>query len=53
MAADYYTADIENGDHVDDPSEDGLFMLLEDLTQDGNTFLTITPADEDPPGMPP
>ena len=48
MAADYYAADTENGDHVDDPSEDGLFMLLEDLTQDGNTFLTITPADDDP-----
>jgi len=48
VAADYYAADTENGDHADDPSEDGLFMLLEDLTQDGNTFRTITPADEDP-----
>jgi hypothetical protein len=48
MGADYYTADTENGDHVDDPSEDGLFMLLEDLDQAGNTFITITPADDDP-----
>jgi hypothetical protein len=48
VAADYYTADTENGDHIDDPSEDSLVMLLEDLTQDGNTFLTITPADDDP-----
>src|ERR1700735_4749214 len=48
MGADYCTADTENGDHIDDPSEDGLFMLLEDLDQAGNTFITITPADEDP-----
>jgi hypothetical protein len=48
MGADYYTADSENGDHLDDPSEDGLFMLLEDLDQAGNTFITITPAGEDP-----
>jgi hypothetical protein len=48
MAADYYTADTENGDHMDDPSEDGLFMLLSDLNQAGNTFITITPADDDP-----
>lgn len=48
MAADYYSADTENGDHMDDPSEDGLFMLLSDLDEDGNTFLTITPADDDP-----
>jgi hypothetical protein len=48
VAADYYAADTENGDHMDDPSEDGLFMLLADLTLDGNTFLTVTPATEDP-----
>jgi hypothetical protein len=48
MGADYYTADTENGDHIDDPSEDGLFMLLENLDQASNTFLTITPADDDP-----
>ena len=48
MGADYYTADTENGDHVDDPSEGSLFMLLEDLNQAGNTFITITPAADDP-----
>jgi hypothetical protein len=37
MGADYYSADTENGDHMDDPSEDGLFMLLENLSQDGNS----------------
>jgi hypothetical protein len=47
MGADYYSADTENGDHTDDPSEDGLFMLLEDLDQTGNTFITITPAAAD------
>ncbi|MEU7903421.1 hypothetical protein [Actinoplanes sp. NPDC049118] len=45
MAADYYYADTENGDHLDDPSEDALFMLLDDLEPDGNTFLTVRPAD--------
>jgi hypothetical protein len=48
MGADYYTADTENGDHIDDPSEDALFMLLSELNQAQNTFITITPADEDP-----
>jgi hypothetical protein len=48
MGADYYSADTENGDHMDDPSEDGLFMLLSDLNRAGNTFITITPADDDP-----
>jgi hypothetical protein len=48
ITADYYTADTENGDHIDDPSEDALFMLLGDLNQAGNTFITITPADDDP-----
>lgn len=48
MAAAYYSADTENGDHMDDPSEDGLFMLISDLNQAGNTFITITPASDDP-----
>jgi hypothetical protein len=48
MGAHYYSADTENGDHIDDPSQDGLVMLLSDLNQSGNTFLTITPADDDP-----
>ena len=35
MSADYYYADTENG----------LFMLLQDLNRDGNAFVSITPAD--------
>ncbi|GAA2349888.1 hypothetical protein [Streptomyces violaceusniger] len=31
MAADYYCADSENGDHIDDPSEDALLGLISDL----------------------
>ncbi len=45
MGADYYIADSENGDQVDDPSEDSLFMRLRNLDHDGNSFVTITPAD--------
>jgi hypothetical protein len=48
MGADYYSADTENGDHIDDPSQDGLFLLLSGLNQAANTFLTVTPADDDP-----
>ncbi|WP_285632782.1 hypothetical protein [Actinoallomurus iriomotensis] len=47
MGADYYIADTENGDHIDDPSEDSLFMLLTDLNIADNTFVTINPADEE------
>jgi hypothetical protein len=46
MAADYYDADTENGDHIADPSEDALFMLLQDLDPAGNAFVTINPADD-------
>lgn len=28
MAATYSRAGSENGDHIDDPSQDGLFMLI-------------------------
>ncbi|WP_225993610.1 hypothetical protein [Actinomadura rudentiformis] len=45
MGADYYIANTENGDHIDDPSEDALFMLLQDLDDTDNTFITIGPAD--------
>jgi hypothetical protein len=45
MGAEYYIADTENGDHLDDPSQDALSMMIEDLDQADNTFLTITPAD--------
>lgn len=49
MGADYYVADTENGDHIDDPSEDALFMLLEELDTIDNTVVTISPADRDAP----
>nr|WSW43240.1 hypothetical protein OG296_08945 [Streptomyces sp. NBC_01001] len=48
MAADYYCADSENGDRVDDPSEDELFMLICDLNATDNLFVVIQP-DEDYP----
>src|SRR6266545_1582034 len=48
MAAYYYHADTESGDHLDDPSEDALFDLITRLTPPDNTFITIEPADEDP-----
>ena len=46
MGADYYIADTENGDHIDDPSKDALSMLMQDLAHPDNTFITITPAQE-------
>ncbi|WP_432083607.1 hypothetical protein [Streptomyces sp. WAC 04229] len=48
MAAHYYCADSENGDHIDDPSEDGLFMLISDLNGSDNTFVVIQPDEDDP-----
>ncbi|MFD9904076.1 hypothetical protein [Streptomyces sp. NPDC059063] len=48
MAAVYYRADSENGDHIDDPSEDALFMLIDGLNDSANTFVVIQP-DEDAP----
>ena|SRR5215204_2391784 len=48
MAADHYCADTENGEHVEDPSEDALFELIDELALPANTFVTITPADDDP-----
>lgn len=48
MAARYYCADSENGDHVDDPSEDALFMLIGDLNDSDNTFVVIQPDQDDP-----
>jgi hypothetical protein len=41
--ADYYKGRHRNGDHMDDPSEDGLFMLLGDFHA-GTAFI-ITQAD--------
>lgn len=48
MAARYYCADSENGDHVDDPSEDALFILIDDLNDSDNTFVTVQPDEDDP-----
>ncbi|MFJ5221254.1 hypothetical protein ACIP98_42545 [Streptomyces sp. NPDC088354] len=48
VAARYYCADSENGDHVDDPSEDALFMLVADLNDTDNTFVVVQPDQDDP-----
>lgn len=48
MPASYYRADSENGDGIDDPSEDALFMLIEDLNHADNTFVVIQPDSDDP-----
>jgi len=48
VAADYYCADSENGDHVDDPPEDALFELVSDLNGTDNTFVVIQPDEDDP-----
>lgn len=48
MGACYYRADSENGDHIDDPSEDALFMLIDDLNDTDNTFVVIQPDQDDP-----
>ncbi|MFE7215130.1 hypothetical protein ACFU93_35350 [Streptomyces sp. NPDC057611] len=48
MAAEYYCADSENGDHVDDPSEDALFILISDLNITDNTFVVVQPDEDEP-----
>ncbi|MFC8827398.1 hypothetical protein ACFT9I_18880 [Streptomyces sp. NPDC057137] len=48
MGAAYYRADSENGDRIDDPSEDALFMLIDDLNDSDNTFVVIQPDEDDP-----
>ncbi|MFE3996108.1 hypothetical protein ACFXPW_31100 [Streptomyces goshikiensis] len=48
MAARHYCADSENGDHVEDPSEGALFMLIGDLNDSDNTFVVIQ-SDQDEP----
>lgn len=45
--AEYYEARTENGDRMADPSEDGLYMLFEDLTRKGNSFVVVTPVGEE------
>jgi hypothetical protein len=41
------TADTENGDYIDDPTQAQLTGLVAGLGQATGTFLTITPADDD------
>lgn len=48
MVASYYRADSEDGDRIDDPSEDALFMMISDLNDSDNTFVVVQP-DEDAP----
>ncbi|MDX3500291.1 hypothetical protein ACKI1I_46670 [Streptomyces turgidiscabies] len=48
VAAKYYCADSENGDHIDDPSEDALFELISELNDKDNTFVVVQPDQDDP-----
>lgn len=48
MGAKYYGADSENGDRIDDPSEDALFMMISDLNDSDNTFVVVQPDEDDP-----
>ncbi|MER5550037.1 hypothetical protein ABT072_48545 [Streptomyces sp. NPDC002589] len=48
MRAQYYGADSENGDRIDDPSEDALFMMISDLNNSDNTFVVVQPDEDDP-----
>ncbi|WP_405801581.1 hypothetical protein [Streptomyces sp. NBC_01506] len=48
MGATYYRAESVSGDHIDDPSEDALFMLIGDLDISDNTFVVIQPDEDDP-----
>jgi hypothetical protein len=44
MTADYYFADTESGDHIDDPSEDALLTLIECLDRRNSWFVRIRSA---------
>ncbi|MFD3363777.1 hypothetical protein ACFWW5_11815 [Streptomyces albidoflavus] len=48
VAAQYYGADSESGDRIDDPSEDALFMMISDLNDSDNTFVVVQPDEDDP-----
>ncbi|MFD4874372.1 hypothetical protein ACFWOB_13475 [Streptomyces sp. NPDC058420] len=48
MEAQYYGANSESGDRVDDPSEDALFMMISDLDDSDNTFVVVQPDEDDP-----
>ncbi|MFG3012264.1 hypothetical protein ACGFZB_17750 [Streptomyces cinerochromogenes] len=49
MGAQYYGADSENGDRIDDPSEDALFTMISELNDSDNTFVVGVQPDEDDP----
>ncbi|MEV7394441.1 hypothetical protein [Streptomyces sp. NPDC091215] len=48
MGAQYYGADSENGDRIDDASEDALFMMISALNDSDNTFVVAQPDEDDP-----
>jgi hypothetical protein len=48
MGARNYGADSENGDRIDDPSENALFMMNSDLNDSDNTFVVVQPDEDDP-----
>ncbi|MFC8672667.1 hypothetical protein ACFUEN_08335 [Streptomyces griseorubiginosus] len=48
MRSQYYGADSENGDRIDDASEDALFMVIDDLNESNNTFVVVQPDEDDP-----
>ncbi|MER6434638.1 hypothetical protein [Streptomyces sp. 900105245] len=43
-----YGADSENGDRIDAPSEDALFMMISELNDSDNTFVVVQPDGDDP-----
>ncbi|AYC36158.1 hypothetical protein [Streptomyces griseorubiginosus] len=48
MRSQYCGADNENGDRIDDPSQDALFMRIDDLNESDNTFVVVQPDEDDP-----
>ncbi|MER5207545.1 hypothetical protein [Streptomyces sp. NPDC002825] len=48
MGAQYYAADSENGDRIDDPSEGALFIMISDLNNSDNTFVVVQPDEDEP-----
>ncbi|MGW1533885.1 hypothetical protein [Streptomyces aureus] len=48
MGARFYSAESENGDRIEDPSEDALFMMISDLNDTDNTCIVVQPDTEYP-----
>ncbi|MFG2405061.1 hypothetical protein ACGFR8_12150 [Streptomyces brevispora] len=48
MEARYCGADSENGDRIDDPSEDAPFMTIGNLNDSDDTFVVVQPDEDDP-----